>query len=85
MFYINKKYFTFFIIIFYILQASYSYSFSTSKLKFEHITTDNGLSQSTVTSILQDRQGFMWFGTFDGLNRYDGYNFTIYRRMILIP
>ncbi|MEP7253643.1 MAG: two-component regulator propeller domain-containing protein, partial [Ginsengibacter sp.] len=48
-------------------------------LKFEHIQTDAGLSQSNVLSILQDSRGFMWFGTRDGLNKYDGYKFTVYR------
>lgn len=48
-------------------------------LSFERIGLEKGLSQSTVTSILQDRQGLMWFGTQDGLNRYDGYTFTVYR------
>lgn len=37
------------------------------------IGIENGLSNNSVTSIYQDRSGFMWFGTFDGLNRYDGY------------
>ncbi|WP_343329627.1 hybrid sensor histidine kinase/response regulator transcription factor [Polaribacter staleyi] len=45
---------------------------------FEHITTQDGLSQNDVNSIYQDKQGFMWFGTHDGLNKYDGYNFTVY-------
>lgn len=48
-------------------------------IKFTHITTDNGLSHSTVQCMLKDRYGFMWFGTEDGLNRYDGYNFIVYR------
>ena len=47
--------------------------------QFENISTEQGLSQSTVTSILQDRQGFMWFGTEGGLNKYDGYQFTVYK------
>jgi len=47
-------------------------------LKFEHITTVDGLSQNTVSCILQDSKGFMWFGTQDGLNKYDGYSFTNY-------
>lgn len=46
---------------------------------FTHLTIKDGLSQSTVEEILQDKKGFMWFGTNDGLNRYDGYNFTTYR------
>ena len=48
-------------------------------LRFDRIPTEQGLSQATVISIIQDNQGFIWFGTEDGLNRYDGYNFTIYR------
>ncbi|CDF79797.1 histidine kinase [Formosa agariphila KMM 3901] len=48
-------------------------------LKFEHLTTEDGLSQSDINTIFQDQKGFMWFGTHDGLNRYDGYNFTIFK------
>lgn len=48
-------------------------------LKFQHLTIDDGLSQNAVFSILQDSQGFMWFGTKDGLNRYDGRNFITYQ------
>ena len=46
---------------------------------FDRLTTEDGLSQNTVTSILQDSRGFMWFGTEDGLNKYDGHTFTVYR------
>jgi ligand-binding sensor domain-containing protein/signal transduction histidine kinase len=48
-------------------------------LRFERISVERGLSQSTVNCILQDRTGFMWFGTDDGLNRFDGYSFKVYR------
>ncbi len=48
-------------------------------LRFERISFEQGLTQSTVYAILQDRRGFMWFGTQDGLNRYDGYNFVGYK------
>ncbi|HEX9510526.1 MAG TPA: two-component regulator propeller domain-containing protein [Puia sp.] len=48
-------------------------------IKFSHLNALIGLSQSNVTCILQDRMGFLWFGTQNGLNRYDGYQFTIYR------
>ena len=48
-------------------------------IRFDRITIEDGLSQSTIFSILQDRQGFMWFGTQDGLNKFDGYKFTVYK------
>ncbi|OOQ59508.1 hybrid sensor histidine kinase/response regulator transcription factor [Mucilaginibacter pedocola] len=49
-------------------------------LKSEQIGINEGLSQSTVRCIFQDRKGFMWFGTKDGLNRYDGYKFVVYKK-----
>ena len=57
------------------------YANAQQNLKFTHITTDDGLSQSTVLCSLKDKYGFMWFGTYDGLNRYDGYHFTVYRNV----
>jgi signal transduction histidine kinase/ligand-binding sensor domain-containing protein len=47
-----------------------------SDIKFKNITLKDGLSQSSVYSIYQDYRGFIWFGTFDGLNRYDGRSIT---------
>lgn len=47
-------------------------------LEFDQLTVNDGLSQNFVTCILQDHQGFLWVGTRDGLNRYDGYKFKIY-------
>lgn len=49
------------------------------ELKFSHIGSDQGLSQAAANAIFQDRQGFMWFATQEGLNKYDGYSFTIYK------
>ncbi len=46
------------------------------QLRFEHLTVEDGLPHSTVLSVLQDQQGFMWFATADGLSRYDGTEFT---------
>jgi diguanylate cyclase (GGDEF)-like protein len=51
----------------------------TKPIRFDHLGPEQGLSQSAVLSIFQDSRGFMWFGTEDGLNRYDGYAFTVYR------
>ncbi len=48
-------------------------------IRFDRITIADGLSFSKVEVVLQDRQGFMWAGTERGLNRYDGYQFTVYR------
>lgn len=50
-----------------------------TNIKFEHITSENGLSQNDVNTIIQDDEGFMWFGTHDGLNKYDGYTFEVFR------
>lgn len=47
-------------------------------LHFESYTINDGLSQGFISSIAQDKQGFMWFGTSDGLNKYDGYTFTVF-------
>ncbi len=52
----------------------------SQNIRFEHISIDDGLSQSSVLSIVQDNLGFIWFGTHDGLNRYDGYDFTIFKK-----
>ena len=48
-------------------------------IRFERISLEEGLSQNTVSWIFQDSMGFMWFCTQDGLNKYDGYNITVYR------
>ncbi len=50
-----------------------------SALRFRHIGLEDGLAQSTVLAITQDAQGYMWFGTQDGLQRYDGYDFQTFR------
>ncbi|GAB4023964.1 hypothetical protein GCM10028773_43870 [Spirosoma koreense] len=51
-----------------------------SDVSFEQFTTDHGLSNDLVTAMLKDRRGFMWFGTVNGLNRFDGLQFTVFRR-----
>jgi serine phosphatase RsbU (regulator of sigma subunit)/ligand-binding sensor domain-containing protein len=48
-------------------------------MRFEELSIDEGLSQTIVYSIAQDNEGFIWFATEDGLNRYDGYHFSIIR------
>ena len=48
-------------------------------IRFEQLSLEEGLSQSVVSAILQDRKGFLWVGTDDGLNRYDGYSFKVFK------
>ena len=52
------------------------------KYKFSHLDITNGLSDNHVNCVFKDKQGFMWFGTTSGLNRYDGYKFRIFKRDI---
>ena len=54
----------------------------TQDFQFEHIFAEDGLSHNVVRTIFMDSEGVMWFGTEDGLNRYDGKNFTIFRNKV---
>lgn len=56
-----------------------------TRIRLEHISIEQGLSQSEVNCIYQDKEGFLWFGTLDGLNRFDGYDMAIYRKNTDIP
>jgi len=69
--------FTIFLSVFFTLNL---YSQENSNLHFRKIQVDDGLSENAVYCILQDSNGFMWFGTKDGLNRYDGSNFRTFRK-----
>ena len=54
-------------------------------MRFMHIGLEDGLSHSTILGINQDKEGNLWFATYDGLNKYDGYNFTVYRHQYKNP
>lgn len=65
--------------IFFFCISSPSFSQNKQLLKFSRLSLEEGLSQSIVYQTIQDSDGFLWFGTQDGLNKYDGYKFTVYR------
>lgn len=62
-----------------LFSATNLFGAQNNELTFEHLSIADGLSNSTVNCILKDSRGFMWFGTNDGLNKYDGYQFTVYK------
>src|SRR5581483_9146263 len=49
------------------------------KYKIEHYSTEQGLSHRRVNCMMKDREGFMWFGTWDGINRFDGHAFVAFK------
>jgi PAS domain S-box-containing protein len=65
--------------LFLLLTSIFTASAQPKRLQFKHLTLDDGLSSSSVISVLKDHKGFMWFGTYNGLNRYDGLNFVVYK------
>ncbi|MCP4610030.1 MAG: response regulator, partial [Planctomycetes bacterium] len=69
--------FCFWILGFFLLEPVHAQS--SENIRFERISIEQGLSQITIMGILQDKQGFMWFATQEGVNKYDGYQFTVYR------
>ncbi len=67
-----------FLVIFFLMCSFLIGNVSYREFVIEEINTTKGLSDKTVTNILQDKDGYMWFGTESGLNKYDGYNFKIF-------
>ncbi|MGE5438185.1 MAG: two-component regulator propeller domain-containing protein [Syntrophothermus sp.] len=65
--------------IIYLILLFYFPSFAQlNDFQFRQLKVEDGLSQTTILSIIQDKKGYMWFGTGNGLNKYDGYNFTVF-------
>lgn len=73
-------------ILLYSLLTLYAFpAYSVNNFFFSHLGVEDGLSQLSVLSISQDSKGYLWFGTRNGLNRYDGYEFTIYKNEVNNP
>lgn len=71
---------TFFFLLFFFSCSIFGKNiFADKQYYFKRLDINSGLSQNTVSTIIQDRDGFMWFGTKDGLNRYDGVSFKIFK------
>ena len=68
------RYFLLCVVVLFLQQKIFGQSYS-----FKHYQVENGLSNNAVICSLQDKRGFLWFGTKDGLNRFDGYNFKVFR------
>ena len=66
-------------LLFLCIGVNYAFSDIPEQINFSYISINEGLSQSTVFSIDQDQRGNMWFATYDGVNKYDGYSFTVYQ------
>jgi len=71
---LNKLLFSLILVISFQVSENFGQS-----IRFNHLTVENGLSNNVVNTVIQDQTGFMWFATEDGLNRYDGYIFKIFR------
>jgi len=65
-----------FFLLFFIFSTG---NISAQNLKFKHVSVEDGLSNSTIECIFQDHRGFIWFGTRDGLNKYDGNQITVFK------
>jgi signal transduction histidine kinase/ligand-binding sensor domain-containing protein/DNA-binding response OmpR family regulator len=65
-------------VIFFLVSFHHIYP-QNSNITFEHFSIDQGLYETNITSVIQDNIGFLWFGTWSGIEKYDGYNFTTYK------
>ncbi|ARV16509.1 hybrid sensor histidine kinase/response regulator transcription factor [Polaribacter sp. SA4-12] len=67
-----------YVFLVFLFVGSVTHLLGQNSIHFQHITTEDGLSQSDINSMYQDEQGFMWFATHEGLNKYDGYSFKVF-------
>lgn len=81
-----RKTVLFFFILFFVFAENFGQNSTLeSQIKFDNFSIDKGLSQSTVLSIYTDNTGFVWIGTRNGLNRFNGYDFTIFQNKLDDP
>lgn len=64
-----------------LIQGKNVFALGESEVRFNNLTLKDGLSQVTVNKIIQDNRGYMWFGTSDGLNKYNGHEFVVFREL----
>lgn len=64
----------------FVSSSSSAHGYFDVNVRFKHLGIEQGLSQEVVQSIYQDEEGYLWFGTQEGLNRYDGYTFTVFNQ-----
>ncbi|MCD0470593.1 two-component regulator propeller domain-containing protein [Flavobacterium sp. JAS] len=69
-------------VLYFLLLIGFVPSVQSQDNPVKFLDISDGLSNNSVTTIFQDKEGYLWFGTYDGLNRYDGYNFKVYRNRI---
>ena len=67
------------LLVFFLVPSRSKISAQGINLSFQTFTTQEGLADNNIHCIIQDSKGFMWFGSEEGLHRYDGYNLKIYR------
>lgn len=75
---IGRPYFSIIVVLFIFGLLNIPVFSQLNEIQCTQITSENGLSLNTVTQIIQDKKGYIWFGTYNGLNKYDGYNFKTY-------
>lgn len=72
------KKFNIFVLIMIFCGINLDLAYAYNDMSFKNITIEDGLSQSSINTLYQDTNGYMWIGTNDGLNRYNGYDFKVY-------